>query len=198
MDFKSVKDDILRLLCTIKETYPTKTPFIFGKGFKTHGFITCEYDDEMVVPSRMCINSSVLDVLSDPKTMFHIYNFMRISSKPPTIEANEVRAISAALLMLSCVQYSFNNESFPYCSNGAIHQLWADMEYMSKGTHVSCTIVKLAMRGRSHAGFEKQHAVRSKMAPVVVPCIPAERQPPPPPRPKYSKVVGELATLEEG
>src|SRR5213080_2168304 len=102
MDFKSVKDDVARLLCIIKETHPTKTPFVFGKGFETQGFVTCEYDDEMVVPHRMCINSSVLDVLSDPKTMFHIYNFMKMSNKPPTIEANEVRAISAALLMLSC------------------------------------------------------------------------------------------------
>ena len=52
--------------------------------------------------------------------------------RPGTIGHN-VNRTTAIILMLSCVGYSFNTETFPYCDTNAIKQMWTDMDNMANG-----------------------------------------------------------------
>ena len=118
---------------------------------------------------------------------------MAISQRPSTVGHAGVYRSMAIILMLSCVKYSFNDYTFPYINNVDINQMWADTEQMSKGDHVVCTILSVAMRGRGHIGFTRQHATRSPVPQVSVLGIPKfntqipSYQPPPQPLKKTDK-----------
>ncbi len=176
MNRTNVRHDVLCLFNRLHKEYPNKSPYIFGPGFEKSGFKTFDADMELVIPDAMCVNSHVLDLLSDSKTVFHIDKYMETSGRLPAIGQN-VSRIAALVIMLSCVGYSFNMETFPYCDNQTMNQMWADMEQMAKGDHVCCTIIAMAMRGRSHTGFIKQHAARSQVPPVSVLDIPKFERP---------------------
>lgn len=160
-----VEKEVLSILEQLRNEYPQKSPYIFGEGFRNSGFKTFSVDDEMVVPGSICINSYVLKVLSDYKTSFHISNYMKESDRSATIAPNMSRT-ACILLMLSSVDYSFHAGTFPFCNNAFTNQMWADIGQMIKGSHVCCTLLALATRGRSHVGFSKAHAARSSVPQV--------------------------------
>lgn len=74
---------------------------------------------------------------------------------------------------------------------------------MTKGSHVVCTIMSIAARGRSYTGFTKQHAERCKVPPVSILDVTTFdslyarplvlRQPPPPPSPRTNTVAPSRA-----
>lgn len=176
MNRTNVRHDVIGLLNRLHKEYPNKSPYIFGPGFEKSGFKTFDADRELVIPDAICINSHVLDLLSDNKTVFHIEKYMDTSGRSPTV-SQSVGRTAVLVMMLSCVGYSFNMETFPYCGNQTINQMWADMEQMAKGDHVCCTIIAMAMRGRSHTGYIKEHAARSQVPPVSVLDIPKFERP---------------------
>ena len=184
MNRTNVRYDVLCLLNRLHKEYPNKSPYIFGPGFEKSGFKTFDADRELEIPDAMCVNSHVLDLLSDSKTVFHLDKYMETSGRSPIVSQNIGRT-AALVIMMSCVRYSFNIETFPYCNNQTINQMWADMEQMAKGDHVCCTIIAMAMRGRSHTGFIREHAARQQVPPVSVLDIPKFERPVTPIRPRY-------------
>ncbi len=207
MNRPNVRHDVLGLLNRLHKEYPNKSPYIFGPGFDKSGFKTFDADRELVIPDAICVNSHVLDLLSDSKTVFHIDKYMESSGRSPTVSQNVGRT-AVLVIMMSCVKYSFNMETFPYCSNQTINQMWADMEQMAKGDHVCCTIIAMAMRGRSHTGFTREHAARSQVPPVSVLDIPKFERPvtlvrpkyfpPPPPPPPQTGSEASPSAINEG
>ncbi len=168
------KQEILNMLNRLKQEFPERS------GFKTY-----DADEELVIPRVLCINSYVFDLLCDNKTTYHIDAYMRSSNRSVAVQG--INRTAVMILMLSSVHYSFNGETFPFCNNAAINQMWADIGQMVKGEHVCCTLVAVAARGRTHEGFAKRHATRCSVPPVSLLDIPTfERRPyiaPPPPQP---------------
>lgn len=171
MDRHRIERDVLDLLNRLHKGYPNKTPCVFGQGFEKSGFKVYDVNKEMVIPDAICINSYVLNVLSDYKTVFHIDNYMKTSDRSAVV-GQDVSRTAAMILMLSCVGYSFNVDTFPFCNNSVTNQMWADIEQMIKGDHVCCTLLAVATRGRSHEGFTKQHAARCSVPPVSILDVP--------------------------
>ena len=194
---KMIKADLFNLINRLQKDFPEKSPYIFGKrnvfGFDKLNLKSFEADEEVAIPDAMCLNEEMLALLTDSKTVFHIENYMAISRRPSTVGHAGVYRSMAIILMLSCVKYSFNDYTFPYINNVDINQMWADTEQMSKGDHVVCTILSVAMRGRGHIGFTRQHATRSPVPQVSVLGIPKfntqipSYQPPPQPLKKTDK-----------
>jgi hypothetical protein len=157
-----VKSDAFALLDRLYKECHDKSPYIFGPGFETSGFKTFDADQETLIPNAMCINSYVLNVLSEPKTVFHISKYMEELGRSIMI-GHRVNRITALVLMLSCLNYSFNTQTFPYCNNIIINQMWHDMGHMAEGDHVCCIIIAMATRGRSDVGFMRtQHGATSE------------------------------------
>ncbi len=197
MNKVNVRHEVLHLLGRLHKEYPNKSPYIFGPGFEKSDFKIFDADKEIVIPDTLCINSHVLDLLSDSKTVFHIDKYMETSGRSITVGPN-INRVASILIMMSSLEYSFHIDTFPYCTNSIVSQMWKDMEQMAKADHVCCTIVSMAMRGRSCSGFQRRHAPRHQMEPVSVLDIPKFERPvsqqhimprfkaPPPPPPRTS------------
>jgi hypothetical protein len=188
MGKETIKDDIQLLLHNLVRDFPNKSPYIFGKGFGKSNLTIFEADEEVEIPGAICINAYVLDLLEDHKTMNKVSRYMDKSGRSILMGRANVNRCDAMMLMVSCVNYSFNGSTFPYLNNSDINQMWADLGQMTKGDHVVCTIISLAMRGRSYEGFTKRHATRHPVPPVSILDVPRfeppllRQQPPPPPR----------------
>ncbi len=192
-----IKADTFAILDRLQKEFPNKSPYIFGKrnafGFDKLNFKTFEADEETIVPGAMCINEEILNLLAEYNVVLNIDRYMATSNRPPAIGPSRIYRSMAMVLMLSCVKYSFNGDTFPYLKNADINQMWADVEQMAKGNHVVCDVVSAAVRGRSHEGFTRHHAVRCQVPPVSILDVPKfgthvrllpARQPPPPPPPR--------------
>ena len=207
----SPRQGILDFLVKLCRDYPNKSPYIFasrqfhlyGQGFDQLRLKVFEAESEMVIPNALCINADVLNCLSASSTRFHISKYMEASGRSATVGPDIDRTL-AIILMVSCIGYSFCSETFPYCKNWDIMQMWADIRQMTLGNHVACNLIDIAMRGRSSTGFAKQHAPRSSVPPISIleppqfsprpktvspwqpPPPPPRQQPPPPPPPRKS------------
>lgn len=195
-----VRSDTLEMLARLQKEYPNKSPYIFGskqmyafgQGFEQLNLKIFEADEETYIPGAMCINAEVLNRLADCDTVVQIDAYMATAKRVPKVGQIGVYRSMAMILMLSCVGYTFNYDTFPYLRNLDINQMWADMEQMTKGSHMVCIILSVAMRGRSHGGFTKRHAERCKVPPVSIPDVPVFYanarptlfRPPPPPPPR--------------
>jgi hypothetical protein len=217
-----IRADTLGILGKLQKDFPNKSPFIFSKrnafGFEELSFKTFSADDEMVIPGVMCINEEILNLLTDREVVNHIDGYMgAASNRSPVMGSAGVYRSMAVVLMLSCVKYTFNSDVFPYVKNADINQMWADVEQMGKGNHVVCNLISAVVRGRSHEGFTKQHAVRCQVPPVSILDVPKfviqarqgmqmwqqplpllRRQPPPPPPRKQPPPPGSALPEHEG
>ena len=179
-----IKSDTLDMLVRLHKSYPNKSPYIFGsmcafgQGFEQLNFKIFKADEEMYIPGAMCINAEVLSGLANINFVAFINQYM--STRKPVLGQIGIHRGMAIIIMLSCLGYTFNNDTFPYIRNPDINQMWADLEQMSKGDHPVCTFLSIAVRGRSHNGFTKQHAERCKVTPVSILDVPIfdTRRPP--------------------
>lgn len=62
----------------------------------------------------MCINAEVLSRLANYDLVLQIDSYMAKSKRVSTLGSIGVYRSMAMIIMLSCVGYTFNNETFPY------------------------------------------------------------------------------------
>ena len=165
-----IRTEIKRFVNKMKMEYLDILPQTFGQLFEDLGLKVHDVYDEMSIPTVLCINGPVLNLLATYKTAIHINNYMKIAGTRDMFVASETTRVSVMILMLASVGYTFNEKTVPFLKNVSINQMWADIGQLAKAEHVGSVLIAVATRGRSCDGFARQHAPRmNTSAPNIIP-----------------------------